>query len=177
LNSTSKYYETIYFSKAGKENTKEILIKTKEYINNCDERIDYIVISSTTGYTANEGLNELGDLDIPVIVCRQDLNEKYSMKKEVLEELKTHCEVYDIPRKYITDIIGIQGANILRNFSQGTKVCVELLMYLMNISRFKNGDRVVILCGTLRGADTAISFEVKNNKNFKVMNMIGLPEK
>lgn len=174
---TSKCYETIYFSKAGKENTKEILIKTKEYVNNCNGKVDYIVISSTTGYTAKEGLNELKDLNIPVIICKQDLNEKYSMKNDVLEVLKPHCEVYDIPRKYITDIVGIQGANILRNFSQGTKVCVELLMYLINISKFKHGDRVVILGGTLKGADTAISFEVKNNKNFKVMNIIGLPEK
>jgi len=47
----------------------------------------------------------------------------------------------------------------------------------MDMSKFKNGDRVIILGGTLKGADTAISFKVKNNKNFKVMNIIGLPEK
>ncbi len=177
MNITSKCYEAVYFSKAGKENTKEILIKTKEYVNNYNDKIDYIVISSTTGYTANEGLYELRDLNIPVIICKQDMNEEYSMKNDVLEVLKYHCEVYDIPRKYIANVVGIQGTNILRNFSQGTKVCVELLMYLMDISKFKNGDRVIILGGTLKGADTAISFKVKNNKNFKVMNIIGLPEK
>lgn len=171
----SKFNDVIYFDKAGKQNTGEILIKTKEYVE-ANGKLNYIIISSTTGYTAIETIKVFKDYGIPMIVCMQDLNEEFSMKKEVLNDLKSSCEVYDIPKKYLADIIGNAGSNILRNFSQGTKVCIELLVYLVNNSKVNEGDKLVVLAGTLKGADTAISFEVKKNKKFKVLSIIGFPQ-
>lgn len=66
-----------------------------------------------------------------------------------------------------TDIIGGEVSNILRSFSQGTKVCIELLTYLINLSKVNVGDKLVILAGTLKGADTAIFFKVKKIKSLK----------
>ncbi|MDI9216422.1 pyruvate kinase alpha/beta domain-containing protein [Clostridium tertium] len=177
MSCTSVFIETIYFKKGGKHNTSQLLLKVYDYIRNNEYEFNYVIVSSTTGYTALEALKIFKVPNVQLIVCKQDLNEKLSLKKEVLDKLEGKMLIYDIPKKYLLNLSGNETVQILRNFSQGTKVCVELLMFLIKESIIKKGDKVIVIGGTLEGADTAISFEVNSEDKFKVINMIGLPEK
>ncbi len=165
----------IYFDKGGKEHTELVLQKVKEYIEKIgDDAV--LAVSSTTGFTAYETLNIFSDCNTEVIICSQDMNKEYSMPTKVREELTSKCQIVEIPLKYLTKKIGIEGVTVLRNFSQGIKVCIELLLYLMELTIVQPGKTVVIVGGTLKGADTAISAKVISDKKYKVLHIITYPE-
>ena len=162
---------------AGKQNTDVLLQRIKEFIESCGSTVNYIVVSSTTGYTAFESIKVFQKIGIPIIVCKQDLSENYSMSESVEKEISNLCRIIDIPKKYLTNKIGLNGVNILRNFSQGMKVCIELLVYLAEINILKKGENVILIGGTLNGADTSILVEVISENDFNVTNIIALPER
>lgn len=169
--------DTLYFLKAGKQNTDILLKSIMEYNGSNESNINHIIVSSTTGYTAFELIKIFQKVSIPIIVCKQDLNENYSMSESVEKELSNMCRVIDIPKKYLTNRIGLNGVSILRYFSQGMKVCIELLVYLLEINIFKKGENIILIGGTVHGADTAILTEIISDNDFKVINIIAFPER
>ena len=47
-------------------------------------------------------------------------------------------------------------AFLLRTFSQGMKVCVEMILMAVDGGCIASGEKVIAIAGTGRGADTAI---------------------
>lgn len=154
--------------------TKDTIEIVKDYIK--EKNVDKIIVSSTTGYTADifSGLNVIEPSKC--YICKQDLNNKYYMDdKKIMKLEEEGYHVVDIPKKYLTNLIGIKSVSILRAFSQGIKVCVELLEYLIGEKKVKCGDSVVLIAGTIRGADTAIYAVINENDYF--LKIICLPKK
>jgi len=177
LDDSKSYHNILYFAKSGKHNTIPLLYKVADYLKNENNIFNYIVVSSTTGYTAFEALKVLKGFNIEIIVCKQDLNEEFSMCESAVKNLSEMCRVVEIPRKYLANKIGESGVKIFRCFSQGIKVCIELLLYLLDMKIMCKGERVILIGGTLRGADTAISVEMVSQNNFKVLNIIAFPQR
>lgn len=151
-------YDIIEFQDVGKKNTRKVF----EYVNKYLESniVDKVLIASTTGYTARIAL-EVINKNIPIIVCMQDISEEYSMKKETYEYLSMRCRINDIPRKYLSNKIGLEKVNALRRISQGVKVCIELVEFERENTRITFPEKILVIGGTLKGADTAIIIDSK----------------
>lgn len=161
-----------YFEKLGKQNTAKVVECVREFLKN--KTCDYLVIASTTGYTANSFKDVVKELNIATILCKQDLNDKLFMSSEAEKDINMFAKIVDIPRGYLKDLIGDEARGLLRSFSQGYKVCAELVLFLINNDKVKPGDSIVVIAGTVVGADTAIEVFIKKNNNFKVKRMISM---
>lgn len=172
-NCNSQYAIGVLFDEAGVNNTNDVFEIVKEYIS--EVYISTIVVSSTTGYTAKIMEKYLAE-DKKIIICKQDMSEEYSMKKAIQEELEEKYVVVDIPLKYLQGKIGLVGTNMLRKISQGIKVCFELIEFLCEKGMLSAGEKVVVVAGTIQGADTAVVFQMKSHNNYFVEKILCLPK-
>jgi hypothetical protein len=62
-------------------------------------------------------------------------------------------------------------ANFLRAFCQGVKVCVEILLMAGNAGLVAEGEEVIVVAGTGRGADTALVMSGATSGNLKAMHI------
>jgi hypothetical protein len=60
-------------------------------------------------------------------------------------------------------------ANLLRCFSQGTKVCFEIALMATDAGLLSSGEKVVAIAGTGRGSDTALVMQAASSRNLKKM--------
>lgn len=163
----------VCFDKPGVENTESVFRVVTDYI---EETLKYtLVVSSTTGYTAKIAEKYLKDNE-ELIICKQDISEKFSMRSDILNELEEKYTVVDIPKKYLNGKIGATGTNLLRKISQGVKVCFELIEYLIENEILTENTRIIVIAGTLHGADTAVAFRMKGKENYLVERIICLPQ-
>jgi hypothetical protein len=58
-------------------------------------------------------------------------------------------------------------ANLLRCFSQGTKVCFEIVLMTTDAGLLAKGERVIAMAGTGRGSDTALVMQASSSRNLK----------
>ena len=56
-------------------------------------------------------------------------------------------------------------ANLLRCFSQGVKVCFEIVMMATDAGLLERGESVIAMAGTGRGADTALVMQAASSQN------------
>jgi uncharacterized protein len=159
-----------YFTKLSKENTYEVRSLVEEYVK--EKKVDYIVIASTTGFTAKCFESVIRNSGLSTFICKQDLNEKLFMEQKIENEILDFATVCDIPKGYLRGKLGLDTTNLLRNFSQGYKVCTELLTYLLDYKQIEVGQKILVVTGTVVGADTAMEFEIKTNERFKVKKIL-----
>src|SRR5699024_9111918 len=139
-------YKYIKFSEPGQKNTEELFLVVNKYLLN--ERVSKIVISSTTGYTAYQAEMKIKDLSIEKIICKQDISDEYSMKIEDYQYFAKKYKVFEIPKGFLKNKIGISGTNIMRSVSQGFKVCIELTEFLLDKEELKTREKVLVIAGT-----------------------------
>jgi hypothetical protein len=58
-------------------------------------------------------------------------------------------------------------ANLLRCFSQGIKVCFEIVLMATDAGFLTKGEKVVAIAGTGRGSDTALVMQAASSRNLK----------
>ena len=58
-------------------------------------------------------------------------------------------------------------ANVLRTFGQGTKVCLEILLMVADGGAVTRGERVLVVAGSGRGADTALLATASTSNRLK----------
>jgi hypothetical protein len=56
-------------------------------------------------------------------------------------------------------------ANLLRCFSQGVKVCFEIVLMATDGGLMKSGEKVIALAGTGRGSDTALVMQAASSQH------------
>lgn len=173
-----------YFEEPGKEHTEETL---RIALQAAEERgIDTVLVSSTTGYTAEKaaelfkgsGLrlvvvtHQTGYREPGVQLFPNDLREKL-LKQDV--DVVTCTDVLtgtvdvgmsrqrpprtgqlDARLPYILPPTNVVIANTLRLFSQGVKVCAEIAMMAVDSNAVPSGEKVVTVAGSHAGADTAM---------------------
>ena len=150
-----------YFEKVGKDNTEPTL---KMALERAKARgIKKVVMASTLGDTArlaaklwqNEGIKL-------IIVPHQYGFSGWKFDPELKKDLEKQGHVvhygtmlFHTDRFYGMDTPTVI-ANMLRTFSQGMKVVVEILLMVADAGYVDIGEKVVVVAGSGRGADTAV---------------------
>jgi hypothetical protein len=176
--------KTIIFENPGKEHTEETL---KIAMEGAKERgIDTVLVSSTTGYTAEKAAeifkesqlnliivtHQTGYRDPGVQLFPDDLREKLEQQginvltcTDVLtgtvdvgmaRQRPSKTEPLEARLPYILPPPNVIIANTLRLFSQGVKVCLEITMMAVDSNVLQSGKQVVVVAGSHAGADTAM---------------------
>jgi len=150
-----------YFEKVGKENTEPTLKLALERARS--RGIKKVVMASTLGDTARLAAKLWKDEGIKlIIVPHQPGFSGWDFDPELKKELVKQGHIihygtmlFHTDKFYGTDTPTIL-ANMLRTFSQGMKVVVEILVMAADGGHVAIGEKVVVVAGSGRGADTAV---------------------
>jgi len=188
-----------YWEKAGKEHTDATL---KIALDAAKERgIGTVLISSTTGYTAEKAVEVFNGSGLKLVVVTHATGYRTKgvqmMPDETRSKLKAAgCEVVtctDVLTGAVSAGVGRQRpalsepqegrlpwvipppnvivANTLRMFCQGVKVCAEIAMMAVDSCAIDSGENVVVVAGSHAGADTAMVVEASESSRIKNMKL------
>lgn len=154
----------VYFEEPGIANTEVTLNLALERAK--ARGVNKIVLASTRGETARLFAPKLAGTGIKMIVVPHQYafmpDGQQRFPKELVSELGLQGHtvyfgtmLFHTENFYSTNEPRLM-ANLLRTFCQGMKVCVEILFMVVNAGLVDVGERVVVVSGTGRGADTAI---------------------
>lgn len=181
---------TLYFEKAGEQNTKTLLKFVKKYVK--QENIRNIVVASTTGRTGADAVNIFKGYNVVVVAHAYGFKEsgKNELQKEYQQDIcskggkifaGTHA-LSSAERAVRKDFGTIQPleliANVLRRLGDGTKVCVEITLMAADAGLIPVDKDIVAIGGTGRGADTALRIRPANSAKFfdlKIKEVIAKP--
>jgi hypothetical protein len=163
--------EATYFEKAGLDNTDKALDIAKKNAEQFEIRD--IVLASTTGTTAEKAskLFDVNEYNVVVIThsyyfvgskVRQEFDEEKmeQLKKKGLKFLSATHAMSGIERglrikKQPWIFVDLLAKVIREQFSQGTKVCIEIASMAADAGLIPDLDRdIICIAGTGRGADT-----------------------
>ncbi len=163
--------ESTYFEKPGPANTDKALEIAKTYAEQYD--LKNIIIASTTGGTAEKALEvfNLGKFNVVIITHsyyftgsknRQEFpGDKLAKLKE--SKLKIFSGTHSMSgiernvRKALNQwvFVDLYAKYLREQFSQGTKVCMEIVSMAVDAGLIESLDEdVIAVGGTGRGADT-----------------------
>jgi hypothetical protein len=166
----------VYFEIAGEENTVETLQLAKERA--LQRGISYVVLASTRGYTAERALKVFKDTDIHLIAVTHQYG---SLEGELFDDavkqaferaghtlyIATH--LFSTHRFWESTKVPGTMTNALYRFSQGMKVCIEIVLMAANGGLIPVGADVVAVGGTDIGADTAVVIRAVTSRNFNAL--------
>jgi hypothetical protein len=182
--------KTVYFAKAGEQDTDTLLEMVKKYVEK--EDIKDIVVAPTTGETGARAAEMFKGHNVVVVVHYFGFKEP--SKSELQEEFErrifangakiftgTHA-LSSAERAVRKDFGTIQPlelmANVLRLMGEGTKVCVEISLMAADAGLIPVEKDVVAIGGTGRCADTALRIQPANSGRFfdlKIRQVIAKP--
>jgi hypothetical protein len=187
--------EVTYWDKSGKEHTEatlKIALKAAK-----DRDIETVLISSTTGYTAEAAVPIFNDSGLKVVVVTHATGYREKgvqmMKDETRKKLKSEGFKVVTCTDVLTGAVGagvgrqrpaksdpqdgrlpwivpppnVIVANTLRMFSQGVKVCPEIAMMAVDCNAVPSGTKVVAVAGSHAGADTAMVLEAAESSRIR----------
>ncbi len=171
-------------------------------MNAAKERdIDTVLISSTTGYTAELAVPIFKDSGLKVVVVTHATGYREKgvqmMKDETRKTLKeagfkvvtctdvlTGAVGAGVGRQrpgrteqqmarlpWITPPPNVIVANTLRMFCQGVKVCPEIAMMAVDCNAIQSGAKVVAVAGSHAGADTAMVLVASESSRIRDMKL------
>jgi hypothetical protein len=182
--------KTVYFPKAGEQNTDALLEFAKQYVEK--EDIRDIIVASTTGKTGSKAAKTFKGRNVVVVTHNFGFQEpgKTELQEEHKEEMlaegaKIFTGVHalsSVERAVRKDFGTIQPlelmASVLRRSGEGTKVCVEITIMAADAGLIPADKDVVAIAGTGRGADTALRIHPANAARFfdlKIREVIAKP--
>jgi hypothetical protein len=184
--------KVIYFEKPGSENTSICLDVVKKAIK--EDRYNHLVVASTTGDTAILFSEELKGTDINLVVVTHSSGFKEPNTHEMPVEIKRRIEkngamVFTGPmltHSLETSLVSKFGgtyptliiAQSLRRLGEGTKVCCEIVMMAADAGLIPEGEEVLAVAGTARGADTVMVIKSAASKRFldlRVLEILAKP--
>lgn len=151
-----------YFEQPGITNTGETL---RLAIGRAQIRgINKIVLASTGGDTARLAAELLTDTGIKMIVIPHQYSFERSQRfpTELVTKLEKqgHCVHFSTNLFHTENLYGTTIPRViaffLRTFSQGMKVCVEIIFMAVDGGCVGSGEKVIVIAGTGHGADTAV---------------------
>jgi len=182
--------KTLYFEKAGTQNTNPLLEFVKKHVEK--EGINDIVIASTSGETGAKASSIFKGYNVVVVTHSFGFHEPG--KSEVKEEYRR--EILKNGAKIFTGVHALSSAeraickafntiqpleiiaNVLRLMGEGTKVCVEITLMAADAGLIPIDKDIVAIAGTGRGADTALRIRPVNAARFfelKIKEVIAKP--
>jgi hypothetical protein len=165
MTETAKWIEEkiIYFEKPGEQNTETTLNLALERAR--ARGIKKVVLASTRGMTARLAATLLAGKDIKMVVVPHQygfIRDGQRFPAELIPELEQdgHRVYFGTMLFHTDDLYGTRFpsalAMMLRTFCQGMKVVHEILLMAANGGCVAAGEKVVVVTGTGRGADTAV---------------------
>ena len=161
----------VYFEKPGVGNTEETLRLAVERAQ--ARGIKKIVLASTRGDTARLAAERLAGTGITMTVIPHQYSggreQRFPLElKESLEKQGHHVHfatsLFATENLYGSPIPRVM-AFLLRTFSQGMKVCVEMMLMVVDGGFVASGEQVIAIAGSGRGADTAIVAIAASSRN------------
>ena len=145
------------------DHTDETLTLAKEHAER--EGIQTVVLASTTGATARRALEVFRGSAIRLVIVPHQFGfsrNGNAFPKELANELRAagHEVFFGTMLFHTEKLYGNNApaliASFLRCFSQGVKVCFEIALMAADAGLVAEGERIVSVAGTARGADTAL---------------------
>jgi hypothetical protein len=181
-----------YFDKPGPHNTEDCLEIVKANIS--DFNYKHIVVASTNGDTGQLFAESLKDTDAKLIVITHSYGFKEPNTLELTDEARgkiqaagaviytgtmiTHSLETALAKKFSGVYPTLLVAQSLRRFGEGIKVCCEMVMMAADAGLVPEGEEIVVVAGTGRGADTVSVIRAVPSKRFldlKVLEILAKP--
>jgi hypothetical protein len=156
-----------YFKEPGIKNTVQTLLIAKETA--IKNNINKILVASTIGYTIKKALEIFNGMDIKFIVVG---GKRIEFPDALYEKLinENHQIIFNSNYDFQYPEIAWE---ILRRFSEGMKVAVQMNLMVSDLGILPVGEKVIAVAGTGRvdfptggGADTAIITETIKSGDF-----------
>jgi hypothetical protein len=182
----------VYFEKTGSENTEACLEIAKDAILNMGYK--HIVIASTSGETGLLFVRGLKGVHVNIVVVTHSHGFKSLNTNEipdhVRKEIETHGAkvftgsmlTHSIETSFAAKFSGLYPtlivANTLRRFGEGAKVCCEIVMMAADAGLIPEGEEVLAVAGTAKGADTVMVLKSAASKRFlelRVLEILAKP--
>jgi hypothetical protein len=176
--------KTVYFQRASREHTSEVLSIVNEYLEENPNVVD-IVVATTEGSTGIAAAKVFSGKNVVVVshqtgFAKENENELSETNRREIENhgakvlTATHAfaGVARSFRKELgtwmpTEIVAVA----LKTFGQGTKVCAEIAMMAADAGLISVNKDVICIGGTGRGADTAWVIRPVNSHAFPKLRM------
>lgn len=184
--------KVIYFERAGAENTSACLEIAGNAIRY--EGYRHIVVASTTGETGLIFSETLKGFSINIVVVTHSSGFKNPNINEMPDDVRkkigaygakvftgpmlTHSIEAALTAKFSGIYPTIIIANTLRRFGEGPKVCCEIVMMAVDAGLIPEGEEVLAVAGTARGADTVMVLRSAASKRFldlRVLEILAKP--
>jgi len=168
--------EVHYFEDFGEQNTEQTIKAAREAALSLS--LKYVVVATASGATGIKAAEALRDLDINIVVVTEyagmaEFKEKNGRKLRKLgADVITSTHSFLTPAESISKLhSGYCSENtlikdVLRRFSQGTKVAAEIVMMATDAGVIPPGEDVVSVAGTGDGADTCVIIKSCHSDDF-----------
>jgi len=171
---------TIYFEKGGPGNTAQTLNAAKNRAKELG--IKEVIVASTHGATALRAVEVFKDLKVNLVavsICEAFPEEGWIMTKAEKKKLSDsgvkvltsiHALGDDVASAFTEKYGGRSIEEVVREtlyrFSQGMKVCVEIILMAADAGLIAMNKEVIAVGGTEEGADTCIVAKPAYSKEF-----------
>ena len=135
-----------------------------------------LVLASTTGATAGKAVDFFKERGVKLIIIPHQFDfvrktnpfpqELVKTLRESGHEVHFGTMLFHTENLYESTIPTLM-ANLLRCFSQGVKVCVEIVLMATDAGYLTSGEKVIAIAGTGRGSDTALVMQAASSRNIK----------
>ena len=184
--------KVVYFEKAGRENTDACLQIVKDAIR--DYGYKHLVVASTSGDCGILFSEALKDSSINLIVVTHSAGFKEPNSDEISAEVRQRIALagakvhtgtmitHSLETAFASKFNGLYPtlivAQTLRRFGEGTKVGCEMVMMAADAGLVPEGEEIITVAGTGRGADTVLVIKSAVSKRFfdlKVLEVLAKP--
>ncbi|HEX2954187.1 MAG TPA: hypothetical protein VHR47_09425 [Bacillota bacterium] len=164
--------KTFYFENVKDDHTETVFRLVEERLANSGIR--KLVLASTTGATAERALNYFKGKEVKLLVVphQYDFMRKVNpfppalvkTLREAGHEVHFGTMLFHTDKFFGSSIPTIM-ANLLRCFSQGVKVCFEIVLMATDAGLVTSGESVIAIAGTGLKADTAMVMQAASTQN------------
>ena len=182
----------IYFERKGAVNTDKTLEAARKRAEELGVRD--IVVASTHGGTALKAADVFGNMNVNLVavsISEAFKEEGWVMMEEERKKLQAkgvniltclHSLGDNVSTAFTEKFGGISIEGVVREtlyrFSQGMKVCVEIVLMAADAGLIPVDRDIIAIAGTSKGADTALRIRPANSAKFfdlKIIEVIAKP--
>lgn len=184
--------KVMYFEKPGKDNTTACLQVVRNAIK--ENNYKHLVVASTEGDTGLLFSEALKDSGINIVVVTHSTGFKAANTHEMPSEVRTKIEstgakvytgtmiTHNIETSFASRFQGLYPtlivAQTLRRYGEGPKVCCEIVMMAADAGLIPEGEEVLAVAGTAKGADSVLVVRSATSKRFlelRVLEILAKP--
>jgi hypothetical protein len=184
--------KVVYFDNPGRENTVACLEAVRRALRENNYR--HLVVASTTGETGLVFSEALKGEGVNTVVVTHSWGFKEPNASEVPAETRETIETngariltgpmltHSIETAFASKFSGLYPTTIvaqtLRRFGEGPKVCCEITMMAVDAGFIPEGEEILSVAGTARGADSVLVIKSAASKRFfdlKVLEILAKP--